>query len=157
MNDTLSLTFSDPFDLDADASRGDVVLPRSGFARKKETVELLPAETAKRKKADFNAVQRRWFERHGWTYERVEHANAWGGMCKDLWGIADYLACHPEQGILLVQTTSVDGMRARRRKIRNAPELVVWLAAGGKMQIHGWFQPGGAGSRWEVRIEEVTP
>ena len=150
---------ADPFDLDADATRADFTARRP-FKERDRTCELVGKP--KRKKADFNPKQRDWFTRNGWTYYRVETANAFGGVNVDCWGFADYLACKPGEGVLLVQTcagttaTGGGSMADREKKARSKPELWEWLKSGGRFQVHGWRQPGGPGSKWEVVIREVT-
>jgi hypothetical protein len=145
---------SDPFASIPAAQREDCELRTRAFAKPEERCGF--GGKVKRKKVDLNPRQRAWFEKHGWTYERVEHSNAWGGMTKDLWGVGDYLACHPEHGIVLVQVTTGANAAARIKKAQNTPELTAWFASGGKFQVHAWKQVGGKGSRWEMEVREVT-
>jgi hypothetical protein len=116
------------------------------------------ASKPKRKKTDFSPMQRRWFEANGWTYARVEHANAWGAMTVDLWSFGDWLACKPGEGILIVQTCSGEGgnASARLQKAAKAPELAVWLASGGRFEVHSWLQPGGPGTKWENTVRPIA-
>lgn len=131
---------------DADPSKIEV---RKPFVRvEKPTVGLFDDSSKKAKRADLNPVQKRWFERNGWAFYRAEKANAWGSVTQDMWGCADYIACHPQRGFLLVQTTSLSNIATRFRKAEQAPELLVWLAAGGAYEVHGWFKDG---ARWAVR------
>lgn len=128
-------------------------------AWKKPAARCDVASKPKPKKADLNRLQRDWFVRNGWTYAKVETPNTFGACTVDLWNFADYLACKPGSGFLLVQTCSAEGGdRAKReRKIRKAPEFPRWVETGGHVQIHGWKQTGGKGSRWEVVIREIVP
>jgi len=139
----------DPFADTPDAVADGTGIRSRAWKRPEAACDLVG--NPKRKKADLNPLQRRWFEAHGWTFARVEHSNAWGGMTVDLWGVGDYLACHPEHGLLLVQTCRYSDSSTRLRKARRCSELQAWLAAGGRFEVHGWDQPGGPGSRWEVR------
>jgi hypothetical protein len=129
---------------------------RQGFQRVGKTVDLI-GKPARRKKTDLNPMQRRWFEKHGYLYARVDKADAWAGRAKDLWGVFDYIATRADQvGTLYVQVTDKGDLSKRRRKVMAAEVTPVLLASGNKIQIHGWYQPGGPGTRWEVLIEEVT-
>jgi hypothetical protein len=146
----------DPFADTPDATISDCPTPRRRWIEK-PTCELVAKGglAPKPKKTDFNPMQRRWFERHGYTYARVEHANAFGAVNVDLWGFADYLAVKPGD-ILLVQVTSMSNAAARERKIRSAPEFAKWIEAGGRVEVHAWKQPGGPGSKWELVVRPVT-
>jgi hypothetical protein len=73
----------------------------------------------------------------------------------DVWGFGDLLAASPAgRVILIVQTTTVDHVAARRAKARARPELAVWLQAGGAFEVHGWCLRAG---RWHVRRVAVRP
>jgi hypothetical protein len=139
-----------------DATAADCDIRRRAFNRPVETVDLVGKQ--KKKRVDLNPMQRRWFTANGYTFARVETANAWGGMVCDLWGCWDYVAVHPDQpGTLYVQVTTLNHLSHRRRKIQAAPETAILLAAGNRAEIHAWSQPGGAGSKWVVTVEAVTP
>lgn len=152
--DLVPVQLPDPFDLDEDASRADVILPRKRQWKAKPTVDLF-GKPPRKEPADLNPLQRRWFERNGYTYARVEHANAWGAVTVDLWGIADYLACRPGE-IVLVQVTTPPHAAEREKKARRAPELAKWLEAGGRFWIALWDQPAGPGTSWRMRVRELT-
>jgi hypothetical protein len=79
----------------------------------------------------------------------VPHAN----LRRDLFGFADVLAFHPRDRLfLLVQVTTAAHLAHRLAKAKRRPELVAWLRAGGRFEVHGWVQRGG---RWEFRRVEV--
>lgn len=156
-----------PFDAIPEADPAEI--ETRGPRRRPETVELLGDSSKKRKAVNLNPFERKWFLRHGWQFALCEYKHHISGKKHDIWTIADWLAAHEEHGVLLVQTTSVDGMRHRLRKSEAAPELRVWLAAGGRFEVHGWEKPA---HRWTVRrvalvltesgvarqaVEEVTP
>ena len=147
-----------PFGDTPDAVREDCEIRGRAWAKPEKLCDV--ASKPKRKKVNLNPQQRGWFEKNGWTYARVEHANAFGAVNQDLWGFADYLACRPGE-IVLVQVT-VDTKRgggaaaAHERKIRAAPEFPVWLSAGGRVEVHCWEQPGGPRTKWVMRIRQVT-
>jgi len=71
---------------------------------------------------------------------------------QDLWGFADVIACHPREGFLLVQTTSAAHVGDRLAKAKARPELAIWLAAGGRFEVHGWARRAGG---WRCRVVEV--
>ena len=112
-------TADDPFADTPDAVRAGLEIRRP-FVRVEKTCELVGKP--KRKKTDFGPMQRRWFEQNGYTYARVEHANAYGSVTVDLWGFGDYLACRPGE-ILLVQVTDHTDAAKRVTKARSKPEL----------------------------------
>lgn len=145
----------DPFAALPDAQRSDFNIRTRAWAKPEKTCDLT-GKAPKRKRVDLNPKQREWFTKNGWTFARVEAQNAWGGMTSDLWGVADYLACRPPSEIVLVQVTTATNAAARERKARKCPELQVWLAAGGRFEVHAWSQPGGPNTRWEMAIRPVT-
>lgn len=148
----------DPFDssTDADPEDREGIRART-WGRANERVGYGDGLAKKPKKADFNGHQRDWFRKAGWTFEKVEHPNTFGAVTVDLWGFADWLACAVGEGVLLIQTCRYSDISTRERKARSKPELPKWLAAGGRFQLHGWHQPKGPGTRWEVVIRELTP
>ena len=141
----------DPFDTTPDAQPGECeTRTKSRFAQK--YVDPLGNSGAKPKNVDFNPIQQRWFRANGWTFYRAEKANAWGRVSQDMWTCADYVACHPEHGILLVQTCRKSDMATRLRKAEAVTELRAWLAAGGHYEVHGWEKEG---ARWQVKRTAV--
>lgn len=145
----------DPFSEAADASRETCEIRSRAFTKPEQPCDV--ASKPKRKKTDLNPLERRWFEKNGWTWARVEAQNAWGGMTKDLWACWDYVAVRADvPGVLFVQVCTLGDLSKRRRKILNAPETAVLLAAGNQAEVHGWSQPGGPGSRWELERRPVT-
>ncbi len=111
----------------------------------------------KKKRADFNEPQRRWFERNGYTFARTEHRNAFSGKSHDLWTFGDWLAVKPGE-VLIVQTCAKSSISARLKKARETKELWIWLAAlpGTRFVVHGWTPPAGRGGRWELTEREVV-
>jgi hypothetical protein len=74
----------------------------------------------------------------GWEVAIVERWNAFAKIRQDLFGFADLLCLHPQKGIMAVQTTSRSHTSARIDKIRQEPRAHMFLAAGGKIIVHGW-------------------
>lgn len=109
------------------------------------------AEDQPKKKTDFNPIEQRWLRKHGWTFHRVEVANAWGAVNQDMWKCIDYLCCRPGDGIVLVQVTSPTNISAHFKKIKDAPEIPEWLKSGGKVELHIWSQENGKGSPWNLQ------
>jgi hypothetical protein len=71
----------------------------------------------------------------------------------DVWHFADLLACHGERReIVLIQTTTLNNLSARIAKTRKQPESALWLAAGGRVHLHGWSKRDG---RWTVKVVEL--
>lgn len=148
------MTADDLFDSASDATGAEIALRDRAWAKQPEKGCGLGTLEQKKKRANLNPRQQEWFARNGYTFARVEHANAWGAVTVDLWGFADYLAVRPGE-ILLVQVTTLANAAAREKKARGKPELRAWLKAGGRFQVHAWRQPGGPGTRWENVVREV--
>lgn len=91
--------------------------------------------------------------------------NSYGpGVRQDIGGFIDIL-CTGEYddgvnvlpAIIGIQTTSRNGMSARRKKMRGECYDAVrdWLASAGIIYLHGWDQPGGPGKRYRLKEEQV--
>jgi len=95
----------------------------------------------------------------GWEAEVVEHWKrnpATGVQTKhDLFGIIDILAVRDNE-TLAVQTTSRDHLPNRLQKIAKAAVTPKLHAAGWRLVCHGWWQPGGPGTRYQVEEVEVA-
>lgn len=77
----------------------------------------------------------------------------------DLGGFGDIVAWRTDSGILAVQSTSSPNVSSRYWKITNSKEAALWLAAGGRIVIHGWGRRGKQGKRklWTLTTErEIT-
>lgn len=94
----------------------------------------------------------------GWTAHKVEHWNAFARRRVDAFGWGDILACHPLQGIALVQTTSGANLSARIKKAQSIGALVAWVTAGGKLIAHGWAKRGPRGEvkRWTLKEIQLS-
>ena len=84
----------------------------------------------------------------------VEHWNPHARIRQDLFGIIDVLAVG-ERGVLAVQTTSRSNMSSRRRKMLDSQHLAALRAAGVVIELDGWDQPDGKGSRWRCITETI--
>ena len=95
----------------------------------------------------------------GWTVAIVEKWNQWAKIRQDLFGFADLVSIKAGEGIVAVQVTTKSNMSARVKKILSEPRALVWVQAGGKIEVHGWAKQGERGKRkkWELTKTEVTP
>lgn len=76
------------------------------------------------------------------------------GRRRDVFHCADILACRRgESGALLVQCTTRPNVAARLAKSKQQPELRIWLAAGNRFEVWGWFRIAG---RWRVNRVAVV-
>ncbi len=85
----------------------------------------------------------------GWRVVNVERWNPATGSKNDLFGMFDLLAvrAHETMG---VQTTTKTNMASHVRKMREAEALGDVITAGWIVMLHGWWQPNGPRTRWEV-------
>lgn len=100
---------------------------------------------SKRKKP-FNATQAsvKALEAEGWTVTKVEQRLPHCFITRDAFGFGDLLCCSPTRGIMLVQTTagkSTSNFNARIGKIKSEARAGIWLASGGRIQVHSWEAP----------------
>lgn len=92
----------------------------------------------------------------GWTCALTEQRIPHTWITRDTYGYADILACSPTRGIMLVQATggaSTSNLHARIRKVKSEPRHAIWLASGGRIQVHLWK---GKGSKRECVVFEIT-
>jgi hypothetical protein len=105
------------------------------------------------KRASINAL-----ESEGWTCWDVESRIPHTFITRDCFGFADILAMSPTRGIMLVQATgstdSTNNYHAHVRKVKAEPRHAIWLACGGRIQIHSHEKVAGKKERI-CRIMEV--
>ena len=94
----------------------------------------------------------KWLRSMGWTAEVVERWNPHARIRQDALGFGDILACRPEDGVALVQTTSKTNLPARRKKILDSERAATWMRSGGRILLHGWYKKG---RFWQVAHEEI--
>ena len=97
-------------------------------------------------------------EAEGWTVGVVEQRIPHCFITRDLFGFADLIAVSPTRGIMAVQVTggtSTSNFHARVAKTRAEPRHAIWLASGGRIQIHSWEPKAGQKERF-CRVLELT-
>lgn len=73
---------------------------------------------------------------------------------RDLFGLWDILAVHPDTGeVLAVQTTSASHVSHRLRKIEDHEHLPLVRSAGWTLHVHGWRK---VKNRWKCREVDVS-
>jgi hypothetical protein len=105
-----------------------------------------------------NNESRKALEAAGWTVATVEQTIPHCFIKRDCFGIADLLAVSPSKGIMLVQVTggtSTSNFHARVNKIKADPRHAIWLASGGRLQVHSWEKKANQKER-ECRVLEIT-
>lgn len=77
-----------------------------------------------------------------------------GQVRRDLFGVLDLVALR--DGVTLgIQTTTRGEMGKRARKIAASETTPALHAAGWRLVVHGWYQPRGPRTRWELEELEV--
>ncbi len=113
-------------------------------------------KTKRKKPFAANNASRKALEAAGWTCATVEQTIPHCFIKRDCYGFGDILACSPSRGIMLVQATghaSTSNLHARAAKTRAEPRHAIWLAAGGRIQVHSWQ---GKGSNRVCTVLEIT-
>lgn len=87
----------------------------------------------------------------GYYAEVVERYNFFTKRKNDFAGFLDLL-CLGAGEVMGVQTTSLANISTRINKIMEHENLDVVLAAGIKIEVHGWVKKN---NRWQVKIVEI--
>ncbi len=107
-----------------------------------------------------NNASMKALERDGWTCFVVEQRIPHTFITRDVFGFADLLCCSPTRGIMLVQVTAGSNMAARVAKVKAEPRHAIFLASGGRVQVHCWTKRAKKKERvcriLEIRKEEVS-
>ena len=93
----------------------------------------------------------------GWTVGIVEQRIPHCFITRDFIGCIDLIAFKPSGGIMGVQVTGGTGkgnFNARVDKIKAEARAAIWLASGGRIQVHSWETIKGTKIR-ECRVLEV--
>lgn len=110
------------------------------------------------KKFAANNASMKALQAEGWTCFVVEQKIPKTFITRDVFGFGDILCCSPSRGIMLVQATggtSTSNFHARVAKTKAEPRHAIWLASGGRIQIHSWEKKSGQKDR-ECRVLEIT-
>lgn len=91
----------------------------------------------------------------GWTCCTVEQTIPHCFIKRDAFGFADILAMSPTRGIMLIQATGGGNGSSRIAKIKAEPRHAIWLASGGRIQVHDWRKRAGQKLR-ECVVVEIT-
>tara|TARA_R110000803_G_scaffold17341_5_gene46831 strand:+ start:191 stop:526 length:336 start_codon:yes stop_codon:yes gene_type:complete len=92
----------------------------------------------------------------GWHATPVDYWDSFTRRTKDLYGCIDVLGTGP-QGTIAVQVTSRSNMSSRRKKVLAADAWRPMVDAGWIIEIWGYSQPGGKGTRYELKRERLNP
>ena len=114
--------------------------------------------TKRKKPFAASLASRKHLESEGWTVTTVEQRIPHTFITRDAFGFADLLCCSPSKGIMLVQCTggtSTSNYHARVAKIRAEPRHAIWLASGGRIQVHSHEKVSDTKER-ALRILEIT-
>lgn len=117
----------------------------------------MSAERKKKRAKPFAATlaSTKLLESEGWTVATVEQRIPHTFITRDCYNFADLLACSPSRGIMLVQVTghaSTSNFHARIAKTKAEPRHAIWLASGGRIQVHSWE---GIGNNRRLRVLEI--
>lgn len=77
----------------------------------------------------------------------------------DLWGYADLVGYRADEpGVTAYQVTTAAHLADREAKVRALPDVVEFLRAGNRLELHGWAKRGPRGKRklWTVERRRVT-
>jgi hypothetical protein len=106
------------------------------------------------KRVQYNPKVLRQLETEGWHPTSVDYFDAFTRRTKDLYSCIDVLAVGPE-GTIAVQVTSRGNMSSRRKKVLEAEAFPHMKAAGWRIEIWGYSQPGGKGTRYRLKRETL--
>lgn len=104
----------------------------------------MPRKPKRKKPFNATAASVKMLERDGWTVTKVEQRLPHCFITKDAYGFGDLLCASPTRGIMLVQATagkSTSNGNARIDKIKAEPRAAIWIASGGRIQVHSWEDP----------------
>lgn len=114
--------------------------------------------TARRKPYAATLASEKHLTSEGWTCTRVEQRIPGCFITRDAYGFGDLLCCAPSRGIMLVQVTggtSTSNFHARVAKIKAEARAGLWLASGGRIQVHSWEKVADTKDR-KLRVLELT-
>jgi len=110
-------------------------------------------KTKKAKPFAANNASVKMLEADGWTVGVVEQRIPHCFITRDLYNFADLIACSPTRGIMAVQVTGGGNGPSRIAKIKGEARAGIWLASGGRIQVHDWRKRAGRKERECVCVE----
>jgi hypothetical protein len=116
----------------------------------------MPTKPKRKKPFAANLASTKHMEAEGWTVAAVEQVIPHTFIKRDFMGFADLIAASPTRGIMAIQATggaSTSNAAARVAKIKAEARAGIWLASGGRIQVHNWK---GKGSKRELCVQEIT-
>ncbi len=91
----------------------------------------------------------------GYRAQVVEHWNQFAHIRQDLFGIIDVLGVSGS-GTVAVQCTTKHNINSRIKKIADSDAIGDLRDAGWTILVHGWHQPKGKGTRWQLKEVDVS-
>ena len=78
-------------------------------------------------------------------------------ISQDAFGFGDLLVAKPGWGVALIQVTDMSHLAHREKKVREIPELWVWLRSNGRFILQGWAKRGPRGKKkvWTSTEREI--
>lgn len=120
----------------------------------------------KKRKMSVSATQRTLKElrKNGWTCGIVEKWNQFAHIRQDLFGFIDIVAMKPGHQILAVQCTTGAHHPEHKAKILAEPRALIWLKAGGRIDLVSWAKHKKVGidgkktkqDVYTMRVEPIT-
>lgn len=102
-----------------------------------------------------NLASTKKLQEGGWIVGTVEQRIPHCFITRDLFRFIDLIAMSPTRGIMGVQVTggaSTSNFHARVAKIKTEPLHAIWMASGGRIQVHSWE---GKGKDRTCRVFEI--
>lgn len=99
-----------------------------------------------------------YMKKKGYTCAVVEHWNQFAFCRQDLFGFIDIVCLRASnKGILGIQTTSMDNINARVKKIKDNPIHKLWLECENRLVVQGWGKKGAKGKvkHWTIKEVEI--
>lgn len=97
-----------------------------------------------------NQRSKELLEAEGFIVGLVERYNSWSQTRHDLFGFVDLIAVRAGETVA-IQATSDTNLSHRRRKLEGCETVPVCIAAGWRIEIHGWKK---RARRWSCRRVE---
>ena len=102
-----------------------------------------------------NAASVKYLTDLGWTCCVVEKRIPHCFRTVDAFNFGDILACSPTRGIMLIQATGGGNFTKRVAKVKAEPRAAIFIASGGRIQVHDFVKRAGKKER-ECRVFEIT-